>query len=592
MRNRFLEYYSEELEALRGRAGRFADAFPKIAGRLRLSPETSDDPHVERLVQSFAYSTARLRQKLDDSLPELSDGLLETLYPHYLAPVPAMTVLAIAPDPEADAQQILPRGTQIDSERVEGDICRFSTTQDVALAPIRIESVRMMNRPIEAPALPGASPAGCLRITLVPMGKTPISELGLTRFRFFAAGSARQAQTLHAHLMQHVTRVAVAAHGSDSSARFLPSSALKPVGFTVDEALLPSPEGAFPGYRLLTEFFALPEKFLFFDIETGPISQTDRLDLYLYLDKAPDSLEQQVSRQSLLLGATPVVNLFETRAEPVVLDGTRASFPLLADARRADTRQVHSITRITLSDAAGQTMPAWPFFHRISDRAREGVFYQIDRSTRTSNAAARRASIAFVDSRGEATAPGELTAGIDILATNGALPRALPFGGGQPRLRFASPVEGAGAITCLRPISLPDRTDHSGDHRWQLMSHLSLNHLSLETEGAAALKGILRLYDPGDSRETAQMIDAIHEARSKPAIARLSGVVVSGVDITLTLDPDQIEPGRAMLFSSVIDHFLGAYTTLNTFTRMRVRLKDRADTLAQFAARSGEQPLI
>ena len=595
MANRFLKHYTDELDALRSRATRFADAFPKIAGRLRLAPETSDDPHVERLIQSFAYTAARLRQKLDDGFPELSEGLLETLYPHFLAPLPAMTVVDFTSDPGAQEIRHVPRGTEIESDPIEGDTCRFRTTQDVAIAPIKITKVSLMNRPFEAPAFANGNPMGCLALTLVPLGKAKIADLGLTTLRLYL-GSGRQANDLYHLLTQHSMGVAIADHSGDSAPHILPKSAVRATGFAPDEAALPAPERSFPGYRLLSEYFALPEKFLFVDIDVGTSkrgpTQRDRLDVYVYLDRAPGDMERRIDLGAVKLGATPVVNLFASRTEPVVLDGTRSTWPLLADARRPKTRQVHSITDVTLADDGGATQTAESFFHRLANKSAGGIYYQLVRHGSNGDTRPGATSIPFVDHRADPLARPKSTAAIDIVATNGDLPRALPFGGGQPHLKLSAPLDIVTNITALRPITLSPRSDVDPDRVWQLISHMSLNHLSLETDGAAALRAILRLYDPGDSRETSQMIDAIVDVTTTPGIARIQAVMVSGVDVTITFDPDQIGDGAAHLFGAVLDRFLGAYVTLNTFTRLTLRLRGRTDDLACFPARSGDRALV
>ncbi|RVV98303.1 type VI secretion system baseplate subunit TssF [Mesobaculum littorinae] len=596
MADRFLEHYSDELDALRRRAARFADAFPKIAGRLRLAPETSDDPHVERLIQSFAYSTARLRQKLDDGFPDLSEGLLETLYPHFLAPVPAMSVVSFDPALGTEELRCVPRGTQIVSDEIEGDTCRFRTTQEVTLAPVRIDAARLMARPVEAPPCPGQSPLGCLALTLRPTGRARIADLGLGTLRLYLGRAGRQAGALAHLLTQHATGVAVAAHAGDTAARHLPRTAVRPVGFAPEEAVLPAPERSLPGYRLLSEFFALPEKFLFVDIDVaaGGIApeQTDRMDVYVYLDAAPGDLERRIGPEAFTLGATPVVNLFDTRAEPVILDASRSAWPLLADARRPLTRQVHSVTQVTIANDDGTTDAALPYFSRLADRRAGGMFYQLVRHGADGDDRPGATSVAFVDHRARPVSRTGGTASVEALATNGDLPRALPYGGGQPRLALSTPLDIVASVTALRPVTRPNRPAPEPDLIWKLISHMSLNHLSVDADGAEALRAILRLYDPGDSRETTQMIDAILDVSTAPAVTRIASVMVSGIDVTVTFDPDRIDDGTAHLFGSVLDRFLGSYVTLNTFTRLTLRLKARTDTLARFPARSGAEALI
>ncbi len=592
MANRFLSFYNEELTALRRQATRFAQTYPKIAGRLRLAPEASDDPHVERLVQSFSYQAARIRQKLEDGVPELANGLLETLYPHFLAPVPAMSVVAFKPVPGLDVVQIIPRGTEIVSDTIDGDVCRFVTTQDVHLAPVSLTDIRLMDRPFEAPALSGTGAASCLRFTVMPAGGAELADLGLERLRLFLSGPARQANGLARLVSQHCTGIALAAHENDPGAKLLGKSTIAPTAFSDESALLPYPEGCFRGYRTLTEFAAQPEKFLFFDLLTGPVTQTGRMDVFLFFDTPVEKALRETADIGLTLCATPVVNLFPSRAEPVHIDGSRIAYPLQADSRRPLTRHVHSVARVTLATADGATETCHPFFHRLTDRRRGGAYWQIERHSEEDGHLPGATSIAFVDGRADPMVRADTTAGIEIMATNGDLPRKLPFGGGQPRLHLASPVENIARIDCLRAITPVRNARPDPDRALQLISHMSLNHISIASSGAPALRNILRLYDPGESAETAQMIDAIDDVIAVPGLAKIGGVLVSGTDVRLTFDSHRIDAGLAVLFGSVIDRFLGCYTTVNTFTRLTLRFRDRTDDLARFPARAGEEALL
>ncbi|MEJ6395846.1 type VI secretion system baseplate subunit TssF [Gymnodinialimonas sp. 2305UL16-5] len=591
MANRFLDHYSAELDGLRRRAARFAQSHPKIAGRLRLAPDVADDPNVERLIQSFAYTAARVRQKLDDGLPELTDGLLETLYPHYLAPLPALTVLSFAPDPGMDGALPVPRGTEVVSDMLDGDRVRFATTQEVPLAPLRLTDLRLSQRPFEAPPAPSGA-AACLRLSLAPLGQVPIREMGLSRLRLFLSGPMAEAQGLARLMLQDTLGLSVAAHTADEGARRLPTTALRPVGFEAKTALIPWPEGSFAGYRTLTEFTALPEKFLFFDIDPGPLRETDRLDIYVFFRRAPDEALKRVDTGSVTLHATPAVNLFPTRAEPIALNGTRTAYPLAADARRPRTRAVHSVRRVTVAGADGTTHPAAPLFHRLTDHRGDGLYWHLRRHAPDQGGREGATTLAFVDHRGVSDAPEAGTAGVEILATNGDLPRKLPYGGGQPHLTLSSPFDPITGVTCLRAPTTPKPPRADEDRAWQLMSHLSLNHLSLQSGGAPVLRDLLRLYDPGDGPDVAQMIDAIDSLSATTGLARIDGVGVTGTDLTLVFDDSRISQGQAVLFAAMLDRFFGCYTTLNTFTRLSVKMKDRTDWLARFPARSGEGALI
>src|SRR5437868_9433607 len=98
-----------------GRA--FGEANPRVAGLLA---ERGGDPDVERLLEGFAFLTARIRERADAAVPELAHGLCELLLPHYLRPLPAATVVEFTPHARAlKARQRVAKGTPLASRKVD-----------------------------------------------------------------------------------------------------------------------------------------------------------------------------------------------------------------------------------------------------------------------------------------------------------------------------------------------------------------------------------------------------------------------------------------------------------------------------------------
>ncbi|NTJ11376.1 type VI secretion system baseplate subunit TssF [Rhizobium lusitanum] len=593
MADGFLQRYNDELAAIRRRAARFADAFPKIAGRLRLTGEVADDPHVERLIQSFAYSAARVRQKLDDEFPELTDGLLETLYPHYLAPLPSMSIVRFAPSNTLASVQTVPRHTEIFAEPIGGESCRFRTTQDTEVAPIEIVSASLAGHPISAPPSPHAGAAGCLRLSIRARDTNkPLSEIGLDRLRLHIGSSWQQAVAIHELLVNHTLGIALAHHADDRAPVMLPARALRPVGFEPDEAILPYPASSFAGYRLLTEFFALPQKFLFIDIVGLKAWQGETLEIFIYLDETSAKLERTISARDFVLNATPVVNLFRQTCEPIALDGTRTEYRVLPDARRQKTREIYAIDRVLVSGRAGEEEECQPFFGRGLKGGASSLSWQCVRRFDADDGTSDM-EIAFVDRAHRPSGPVDKIASIDALCLNRELPEQLPFGGGHPYLQLASGSEAVGAVEALMAPTPSVRMNEQQGRNWRLMSHLQLNHLSIFNNDGAALKDIFSLYAFRDSRETRQLADALVRIEAKSSITRLgSGGMVPGTDIRLEFDPAAIDRPSAYLFGSVLDRFFGLYTSINSFTRLSISLKGQSKPIAVWPARAAERPLL
>ena len=588
----FLQRYNEEISALRNRASRFAAAFPKIAGRLRMTGEVADDPHVERLIQSFAYSAARVRQKLDDEFPELSDALLETLYPHYLAPLPSMCMVRLSPSETLSSVQSVPRHTEVLAEPVAGEICRFRTTQQVDVAPVRISGASLDGQPITAPASSFSSAAACLRISLKPhVAEGSLRDIGLKRLRFYLSAPWRQACSLYELLVNHTVGIALARHSSDTAPVFLRADNLKPAGFSADEAMLPYPANSFSGYRLLTEFFALPHKFMFFEIDGLEAWSNEELEIFIYLNETDAKLEQSVSLRDFELHVTPVVNLFEQTCEPVNIDGARTEYRLVPDSRRQKTREVHSVQRVLLTGRNGEEQSCRPFFTR-SQYEKVSAFWQASRRFDEDDGTCDM-DIVFVDGRHRSRGLAGAVASVDALCLNRDLPEKLPYGGGHPKLQLATGVESVGKVEALIPPTAPVRHSEQQGRHWRLMSHLLLNHLSIFDNDGAALKDILSLYAFKDAPETKQLVDAIAGVTARSSTARLAdGGMVPGTDITVEFDAAAIDRPSAFLFGSVLNRFFSLYASINSFTRLTVTLKGRSQPVATWPATAGHRPLI
>ncbi len=593
MADGFLQRYNDELAAIRRRAARFADAFPKIAGRLRVTGEVADDPHVERLIQSFAYSAARVRQKLDDEFPELTDGLLETLYPHYLAPLPSMSIVRFVPSSTLASVQTVPRHTEIFAEPIGGESCRFRTTQETEVAPVEIVSASLTGHPISAPPSPHAGAAGCLRLSIRARdANKPLGEIGLDRLRLHIASSWQQAVAIHELLVNHTLGIALAHHADDRAPVMLPAKALGPVGFEADEAILPYPASSFTGYRLLTEFFALPQKFLFVDIVGLKAWRGETLDIFIYLDETSAKLERAISARDFVLNATPIVNLFRQNCEPIALDGARTEYRVLPDARRQKTREIYTIEKVLVSGRTGEEEQCQPFFGRSLKGGTPSLFWQCARRFDADDDTSDM-EITFVDRARRAIGPVDKIASIDALCLNRELPEQLPFGGGHPYLQLASGSEAVGSVEALMAPTPSVRMNEQQGRNWRLMSHLQLNHLSIFDNDGAALKDILALYAFRDSRETRQLADAIVRVEARNSMTRLgSGGMVTGTDIRLEFDPAAIDRPSAYLFGSVLDRFFGLYTSINSFTRLSIAMKGQSKPIAVWPARAAERPLL
>ena len=606
MVDELLPYYNRELTYIRRLAAEFAEAHPKIAGRLRLSADAVEDPYVARLIEGFAFLNARIRHKLDDDFPELTDALLGVLYPHYLAPIPSMSIVRFASEPDLTTSYHIPKGTELETETVGGEPCLFRTCYPVELWPIQIEAAALTGRPLVAPANPRAGGAvASLRLTLTCLNpEMTFTELGPDRLRVFLRGQPQQVYPLYELIMNNTVSVALADSASDSEAVILGPDCIKPVGFDREEGMLSYPARSFVGYRLLTEYFTFPEKFLFFDI-TGLSAKTlveagNKLEVFLYMNRASTDLERSVSDETFALGCTPIVNLFHQQAEPIQLSHAISEYRVVPDARRPAATEVYSIDSVIATSPDGEEIDYVPFYSVKHGNGSEGpqTFWHATRRPAGRRDPGTEVFLSLVDLDFNPAASSDWVVTVGTTCLNRDLPSKLPYGGGHPQLQLVEGASPVASLSCVTPPTSTLRPPMGDRGRWRLISHLSLNHLSLTDgeEGVEALRDILKLYDFRDSAETRAVIDSILSVRSKLGVARAPardmGAFCRGVDVSVEFDAQRFSGSGLFLLASVLERFLALYCSINSYTRLTATVQGRPGVLRKWPPRAGDRHII
>jgi type VI secretion system protein ImpG len=613
MSDELLPYYHRELAAIRRLGAEFAAAHPKIAGRLRLGPDAAEDPHVERLIEAFAYLNARTRLKIEDDFPEITDAMLGVLYPHYQAPIPSMAVVQFALDRgQADlaAGYTIARGSAVETEPIDGEPCRFRTCYPTTLWPVALQTAALAPRPFSAPIVPGAGDArAVLCLELACYGKDmTFGKLSIDSLRFFLKGQDQHVFALYELLFNNVLAVALANSPGDKEPVALRGDCLRQVGFERDEGMLPYSPRSFLGYRLMTEYFAFPRKFLFFDLGgLGGKSLKkigNRLRIYFYLDRSTPDLEQNVAADMFQLGCAPMVNLFSQRAEPIALTHEQTEYRVVPDARRPMAHEIYSIDGVTATSPDNEQVEYQPFysFKHASDRREQRAFWQsIRRPAEQGAGQADRGTevyLSLVDLAGKPSLPAEWTLDVQTTCFNRDLPHRLSLSEGQSVLRLA---QGAplSRVACVSGRPTPTlRPALKRGALWQFISHLSLNHLSLAdgAEGADALREILSLYNFTDAAETREMIEGILNVRCRRVVGRPGGEprggFCRGIEVAVHFDEARYTGSSLFLFACVLERFLGLYCSINSFSKLVATTNKREGVLHQWSPRAGETALL
>ncbi len=608
MSDELLRYYNAELEYLRRIGAEFARSHPRTAGYLNFGEDEDFDPHVGRLVQAFAYLNARTRKKLDDDFPELSESMLDILYPHYLRPIPSLAIVQFALErAQADLTEgyELPRGTRLESEPINGQTCRFRTCYDVTCWPIQVTAARYEGVPFTAPSTPFSGKAqSVIAIRLEAFARElNFQKMRIPKLRFYLRTQSYYAHQIYELLLNHLVGIAVAPK-PDAPPQLLGAEHLTPVGFADDEGLFDYPARSFLGYRLLTEFFSFPDKFLFFDVRLDRLqgSVENSQTIYLYCNRHFNELQPHVTAATFALGCTPIVNLYKHRAEPIRVTHFHAEYPVVADARRPFGHEIYSIDRVVGTTPTRKLYEFQPFYS-IRHEAQAGEAQRFWHAARHWNAGedpARQGgnelALSFVDLDFDPSQAAELTIDVETTCLNRNLPGFLPFGGDRPQLHFET-GSAVRRVVCLTKPTATLRPALGQTTRWHLISHLALGHLSLSgPRGLEALREMLRLYNFKDSPETQKMIAGLAAVDYRPVIGRIGGPAASGVsrgiEVGLTFDEEQYKEGGLFLMASVLEHFFALYTHLNSFTQTVAKTTRREGILKRWPPRSGELPTL
>ena len=589
-------YYQDELRYLREVGPEFARANPEIA---RFLADRGSDPDVERLLEGVAFLCGRIRQKLDDELPELTANMMALLWPHYLRPIPSMTVLELLPDIGAmQAPLVVEAGAEFASIPVEGTSCRYRSCWPVKLRPWQITEVRLETE--------AAKPVRLI-IRLKTSEKAVLENLELDSVRFHLAGDPRTTFTLYHLLSAHVEGIEISdgSSGHNRRAVAVGPEQVSPGGLNRDEGLLPYPTRSFVGYRLLQEYFAFKERFLFIDFTgldhaVGQLQLSDAMELAVTFNRRLESFPL-VSRDNLRLHCVPIVNLFTHSADPVLVRHDRTQYLIqpaksgVADRRHLEVYSVDSVAGLVRSDdlTSRGYEPFYSFHHMSAADPRETTYYQTYVTPGVVTGDLSRGTdtyISFVAPAGPSGLPSEETVSIELTCTNRDLPVALRAGD------ICEPTDSSPPTTRFRNLLSPTPTVSPPLGKalhWRLISHMTLNYVSLTS--LQHFKELLRVYDFQSEHDAQRalahqrLLDGIVSTGARFDERLIRGAAVRGSQIEVELNEEHFAgEGDAYLFSAILDRFMGLYATINAYTQLNVRFA-RSGQVYSFPPRWGEQ---
>ena len=615
MREELYEYYERELNYLRQMGREFAGKYDRVAGRLLLDENSCADPHVERLLEGFAFLAARIHLRIDDDFPRITEDLLNMVHPGYLRPHPSMTVVECLPDSKRTAGANIPRGSVIVTKgNVEGMAVPLplrymysrSTSGPSACSTQNGGSRERLQTPVRASG--GGMAVAAARLRLRCSQDVVFQGLPLSRLRFYLSGDVAVTYPLYELLASNCIEIQLRDPLGMNRIISLSPDRIRMVGFAPDESLLPFERRSLDGHRLLLEYFALPEKFLFFDLEgLEPLSEAgfgaeaEIVFLFSRFEKAErqQTLEQGLNHRTFRLGCTPAINLFRQTAEPILLNQTRDEYTIVPDSRYSSMVEIFSLEDVIATNPKLRESVILDHVHAYrhqSSTQRENSFWS---ATRHFNQLGEREpsamTISVVDLNGQISDPEVDVLTVRCLCTNHDVPSRLALGSPDGAFEVVGPANAKKVTALLRPTPSYDPPNGRGQ-MWRLISHLSLNYLSLTEEGRTALKEILRLHNFTDSIHLENQAGSILQLKSSPHFALVESeyglVPARGTKVEVELDEQQFAGAGIYLFAAVIERFLAGYASINSFTQLSVRTNQRREPFPKWPPRAGTQVLL
>lgn len=614
MKEPLLDFYERELAFIQEEAREFARRYPNRAEGLRLSgTEHVEDPHVSRLIHSFALLCARLRIKMQDEFPEICQSLLQALYPQYLAPIPPVSVCQLQlADASLDVPtgRIVARGERLDTDPVDGVSCQFRTCYETQLLPIAVTSIDYVDRPFPFPVPTDwkGNVEAALRIKLKSQSeKLALGDMKFEGLRFYLTGSAALSNELFEAICRDTTGVLIRSNTNTECSR-VARQCVQPVGFANDEGILDHDARTIKSFRLLWEFFACPFKFRFVNLKIGSqwkqaVGAGNEAEILILLNKARPVIQREVKNDAMRLGCSPVVNLFSQSAW-LRLTEYQSEYRIVANSSRPQAAEVVSVDSLHVSNPGGvQRRLCKPFYlpsHHAASTD-EPIYYHCSRR-RLLNAEIEgdrgtEVYLTLVNLKDEPESLKNWIAHIQMTCCNRDLASKIRVAENRHKIVLRSAGSAVSVDMLLSP-TLTLRPLVPEAHYWRLLSHLALNHLSLTNspDGADALREILNLYNPHGGDDLKRAIQAVEGVSYERVVRRLPTSMGTGfcrgIQIELVVDEERLAGLGRYLFALVLDNFFSQYATINSFTQLLVREKSAQVPYYQGPPRAGDRELI
>lgn len=605
MKDSLLKYYQEELAYLREQGQAFAKSYPKIGSRLRLGSGVTEDPFVGRLLESFAFLTARVQHKIDAQKSTITQSLLNVLYPNFLSPIPSLSTIQLTPDIKLDEVVSVDKNKTLVAQTVDGKECQFMTCYQVDVLPLTISQTKYRRNINNGMINSNAKSKSVLSFKLDVFDNVQdIKSLNLEALQIYLNLPKQNAFLLQGNIFSHVTEIQIQALDKPELSIDYPKNEISWVGFDEAESLLPSKSSCDNSFRLLTELFIYSKKFLYLNfnhlIDYIPAQSSKGINIKIFFDNYDDELETAINESSLLLGCTPIVNLFNAQSIPINLDHRNSDYHIVPDANYEVTEvEVYQVDKLNIvTDEAN--LVCRPFFgYKYFDDVEVNCleWYHHRKTCEEVGVHYAPGTESFINVGGEnyvSILTDKTTLTADLLCTNRDMATQLPFGGDNPKFILKDDnLNEMLAIKCLAEVTPPIYRSQKHIHDVDLIALVTLGQVILtdDKETKDHIKSILSLCFFDKDIESNTLDKGILDIQVKSLVRRhptnLKIGFCHGVSVTLQIDQQYFPENNEMLFSKVLHQYLSRISSINSFVELVLKNKHKEE-ICKWSAMTGQ----
>jgi type VI secretion system protein ImpG len=614
--NGFLEYYYRELSFLRNAGAIFAKENPNIASRLKMDGSMTADPHVERLLESFAYLTARVQLNIDNVAKDVTDALLDVIAPHMNRPIPAVSIAQIQTNAGGSAPPLagfkVPRHTELFTYSSDDNICKFRTVYQLALFPITLENVAIVSHgaykfvpvpnSIQFEYKAHDTPTTYFLELTLKSKSGPLINFSLDELCFYInIADALFKKQLYQAIFSSSSLIYCSKYDESVAMPMLPHS-IVPLGLERDEMAVPPLPHEPHSYQLLQEFFHFFDKFMFFRIKNleflkylrgGNFLQSEGVKILIPLANATSDWARKVATNDILMNCTPIVNLHNVTTDPISWDKKQTFYHLSPNAQKNRTMEIFQIDEV-FGIEKGQETRMCPYFSLEKHTGNDVFWWSKLVPTKHKNITGVDSLISFVDADSNIINPSKYVVYAKSLCTNRFLSEDIQ----QNTLLQAEIAIPANRILCLQKPVAPQYSLNKGLNNSRLIAQLSSNYLGFPygngKDIADRLKCVLDMHVGDNNREYGQALLSQLDGVSVTSTTKRIGNeawrgFIDGENIELTIS-NSVDVGDWFLLSQILHKYFAMNCQINTFVDMT--LKGGNEVIATFSNACGEQPSV